>query len=107
MEVLAWLAASPHRTLRRPPGCSGTPPLTLKVCLDAVAAVGWMGCRSGAPAPWRRATEVIGTTVTPRCVGCPRPHDPLHPDRHSPDTRHQRTGEERRYFLSNRAGNSG
>jgi DDE superfamily endonuclease len=53
--VLAWLAARlAHLTPPRPPGQGGTPPLSLEVRLDAVAAVLLDGLS------YRRAGRVVG-----------------------------------------------
>ena len=48
--VLAWLAAHlAHLHPSRPPGQGGSPPLSLEVRLDAVAAVLLDGRRTGVP----------------------------------------------------------
>ena len=57
--VLAWLAARlarPHPP--RPPGTGGTPPLSLEVRLDAVAAVLLYGLS------YRRAGRMVGISKT-------------------------------------------
>ena len=57
--VLAWLAARlAHLLPSRPPGKGGTPPLSLEVRLDAVAAVLLDGLSS------RRAARMVGICKT-------------------------------------------
>jgi hypothetical protein len=57
--VLAWLAARlAHLTPPRPPGLGGTPPLSLEVRLDAVAAVILDGLS------YRRAGRAVGISKT-------------------------------------------
>jgi hypothetical protein len=57
--VLAWLAARlAHLHPPRPPGTGGTPPLSLEVRLDAVAAVLWDGLS------YRRAARMVGISKT-------------------------------------------
>jgi hypothetical protein len=57
--VLAWLAARlAHLHPARPPGQGGTPPLSLEVRLDAVAAVLLDGLS------YRRAAKMIGISKT-------------------------------------------
>ena len=58
-HVLAWLAARlAHLTPPRPPGLGGTPPLSLEVRLDAVAAVILDGLS------YRRAGRAVGISKT-------------------------------------------
>jgi hypothetical protein len=58
-DVLAWLAAHlAHLLPSRPPGTGGTPPLSLEVRLDAVAAVLLDGLS------YRRAGRMIGISKT-------------------------------------------
>ena len=58
-DVLAWLAARlAHLLPSRPPGTGGTPPLSLEVRLDAVAAVLLDGLS------YRRAGRMIGISKT-------------------------------------------
>jgi hypothetical protein len=58
-EVLAWLAARlAHLLPSRPPGRGGTPPLSLEVRLDAVAAVLLDGLS------YRRAGRAVGISKT-------------------------------------------
>jgi hypothetical protein len=57
--VLAWLAARlAHLVPSRPPGLGGTPPLSLEVRLDAVAAVLLDGLS------YRRAARMVGISKT-------------------------------------------
>jgi hypothetical protein len=57
--VLAWLAARlAHLLPSRPPGQGGTPPLSLEVRLDAVAAVLLDGLS------YRRAARMVGISKT-------------------------------------------
>jgi hypothetical protein len=57
--VLAWLAARlDHLLPSRPPGQGGTPPLSLEVRLDAVAAVLLDGLS------YRRAGRMVGISKT-------------------------------------------
>jgi len=59
VEVLGWLARRlAHLTPPRPPGKGGTPPLTLEVRLDAVAAVLLDGLS------YRRAGRMVGSSKT-------------------------------------------
>jgi hypothetical protein len=59
VEVLGWLAARlAHLTPPRPPGRGGTPPLTLEVRLDAVAAVLLDGLS------YQRAGRMVGISKT-------------------------------------------
>ncbi len=58
-DVLAWLAARlAHLLPSRPPGQGGTPPLSLEVRLDAVAAVLLDGLS------YRRAARMVGICKT-------------------------------------------
>jgi hypothetical protein len=58
-EALAWLAARlVDLVLPRPPGTGGTPPLSLEVRLDAVAAVLLDGLS------YRRAGRMVGISKT-------------------------------------------
>jgi DDE superfamily endonuclease len=58
-DVLAWLAARlAHLLPSRPPGRGGTPPLSLEVRLDAVAAVLLDGLS------YRRAARMVGISKT-------------------------------------------
>jgi hypothetical protein len=58
-DVLAWLAARlAHLLPSRPPGQGGTPPLSLEVRLDAVAAVLLDGLS------YRRAARMVGISKT-------------------------------------------
>jgi hypothetical protein len=58
-KVLGWLAARlVHLVPPRPPGQGGTPPLSLEVRLDAVAAVVWDGLS------YRRAGRAVGSSKT-------------------------------------------
>ena len=57
VEVLGWLARRLAH-LTRPPGKGGTPPLTLEVRLDAVAAVLLDGLS------YRRAGRMVGISKT-------------------------------------------
>jgi hypothetical protein len=58
-HVLAWLAARlAHLLPSRPPGTGGTPPLSLEVRLDAVAAVLLDGLS------YRRAGRAVGISKT-------------------------------------------
>ncbi len=59
VEVLAWLADRlAHLLPSRPPGKGGTPPLSLEVRLDAVAAVLLDGLS------YRRAARMVGISKT-------------------------------------------
>jgi hypothetical protein len=61
-DVLAWLAARlAHLLPSRPPGQGGTPPLSLEVRLDAVAAVLLDGLS------YRRAGRAVGISKTEVC----------------------------------------
>src|SRR6266567_5617771 len=67
--VLAWLAARlAHLHPPRPPGQGGTPPLSLEVRLDAVAAVILDGLCTGAPAAWSGSPRPRSATAWTCCL---------------------------------------